>query len=156
MKKTCFKCNLSLPIEEFYEHPKMKDGRLGKCKSCTRKGVAERVERLSKNPRWAKAEAERQRRKGRVDNVTRPEVHRARRAVRQLGRSKEFHWHHWSYREEDKLDVIQMMPKEHRRAHRYLIFDPEHLMYRRTDNLELLDTRTRHEAYLKKLAKKPF
>ena len=34
--KTCFKCLKSLPRSQFYKHPKMGDGLLGKCKECTR------------------------------------------------------------------------------------------------------------------------
>ena len=36
MKKQCFKCGRILDIEEFYTHPSMKDGHLGKCKDCTK------------------------------------------------------------------------------------------------------------------------
>jgi len=36
MSKVCFKCGLDKPLEAFYAHPKMADGRLGKCKECTR------------------------------------------------------------------------------------------------------------------------
>lgn len=36
MTKECFKCHQTLPLEEFYKHPMMGDGRLGKCKECTR------------------------------------------------------------------------------------------------------------------------
>lgn len=39
--KTCFKCDVEQPITEFYRHPRMGDGRLGKCKKCTRRDVQE-------------------------------------------------------------------------------------------------------------------
>ncbi len=37
--KTCFKCLQSLSLNNFYRHPKMKDGVLGKCKECAKKDV---------------------------------------------------------------------------------------------------------------------
>ena len=38
--KTCFKCGAEKAITEFYVHPQMGDGRLNKCKQCTRKDVS--------------------------------------------------------------------------------------------------------------------
>lgn len=38
-KKQCFKCQRILPIAGFYKHPRMADGHLNKCKSCTRADV---------------------------------------------------------------------------------------------------------------------
>ena len=37
--KQCFKCRKCLPLTEFYKHKEMKDGHLGKCKSCAKKDV---------------------------------------------------------------------------------------------------------------------
>lgn len=37
--KRCFKCAQELSPQDFYRHPKMKDGRLNKCKKCTKLDV---------------------------------------------------------------------------------------------------------------------
>lgn len=34
MRKKCFRCGRELPLSEFYKHPRMGDGHLGKCKDC--------------------------------------------------------------------------------------------------------------------------
>ena len=41
LTKQCFKCETVKPLEDFYKHPKMADGRVGKCKECNKADVRE-------------------------------------------------------------------------------------------------------------------
>lgn len=43
-QKTCFKCQTTKPLTEYYKHPFMGDGHLGKCKDCTRNDASIRRE----------------------------------------------------------------------------------------------------------------
>lgn len=43
--KRCFKCQRELPADDFYRHPRMGDGRLGKCKRCTKLDVRANYQR---------------------------------------------------------------------------------------------------------------
>ena len=156
MEKACFKCMETLPISEFYVHPRMGDGHLGKCKSCTRKDSEIRRRQKERDPKWVEQERLRHRKKANRVRVEKPEVHKARSAIRTM-KIDGYHLHHWSYQVPHRIDVFKLTPQEHRRAHRFLVYDAEHLQYRRTDTMELLDTRERHEAYLNDyVSTKPF
>lgn len=64
--KACFKCGDSKPLTEFYKHPRMADGRLGKCKDCTRAdSQARRLFLESTDADWLEKEAARHREKAR-------------------------------------------------------------------------------------------
>ena len=58
------------------------------------------------------------------------------------------HLHHWSYQEHHAKDVIDISAKGHAKAHRFLVYDQERMMYRNLDGV-LLDTKERHEAYIR-------
>lgn len=49
VSRTCFKCNATKPIDDFYRHGAMNGGRLRKCKECTRSDVRRhRLQNLEK------------------------------------------------------------------------------------------------------------
>lgn len=54
--KTCFKCGIAKPLSEFYLHPKMGDGHLNKCKSCTKKDATNHRENKIDDPDWVEQE----------------------------------------------------------------------------------------------------
>ncbi len=61
--KKCFKCNIEQPIENFYAHRMMSDGRLNKCKACTKADTKHRYNLLRKDDDWVNKERERGREK---------------------------------------------------------------------------------------------
>jgi len=150
--KTCFKCSRELPLSDFYVHPQMGDGHLNKCKACTKKDTADRVAVKRLDIEWLAKETVRLREKANRLGRLHPEQGAARRAVRTLGKSRDAHWHHWSYRTEHRLDVLRMHPKDHRALHEHLKYDEVAMVFRVRYTGELLDTREKHEAFIRSLA----
>ena len=64
--KTCFKCGQSKPLNEFYAHPRCRQGTLNKCKECTKIDVGLHYQKKMQDPAWIAKERERQRIKERA------------------------------------------------------------------------------------------
>lgn len=175
MTKKCFKCGTEKPLDEFYVHKMMGDGHLNKCKACTRKDAEERRAFLEENdPGWVEQEKERHRikairywengvrptpeaKKASMDRykINYPEKYAAKSASRSVPKKPGHERHHWSYNKEHYKDIIYIKKKEHMLAHRHMIYDQERMMYRTTGG-ELLDTKIRHEEYIKNIISPPF
>jgi hypothetical protein len=162
--KRCFKCGLTLPLAEFYKHAKMGDGHLNKCKDCAKKDVKDKYDENVLKPGYIEKERTRGRKKyhrlyvgtGKANteaNAKWAQKYPEKEAVRRLNikrlTPKGFEGHHWSYNTKHQKDVIALIKKHHMKAHRFIIYDQERFMYRRYDTNELLDTKEKHEQFIR-------
>lgn len=159
--KKCFKCGEDKPLNEYYKHKDMHDGHINKCKSCTKSDVRSTYNSKKNDKDYILKERKRGRDKYRrlytgsgKANVNRnirykakyPEKYEAQiscSSIRKKNNSS-MELHHWSYNKEHHTDIIELSKKQHMKAHRFIIYDQERMMYRRHDNNVLLDTKESH------------
>lgn len=163
--KVCFRCGINKPLTEYYKHPQMKDGHLNKCKKCTKTDSVNQYTLKSDDPDWKEDERARGRDKyrrlytgtGKANPKNNLKYSKKfpekKKAITMSGNMKKpfegAEKHHWSYNEYHFKDVIWLIKKEHMKAHRFIMYDQERKMYRRVDTMELLDTKQKHELYIR-------
>lgn len=167
--KKCICCGETKELTEFYSHKQMADGFLNKCKECSRIESKKRSEEKKSCPKWVEKERQRGREKyhrlNYKDSMKRnydsskksewtknyyskfPEKLRAKSMSSDIQKLSDYK-HHWSYCEGFEKDVLHLTTEEHYTLHRFLVYDQERMMYRRSDNNVLLDSRESHENYL--------
>lgn len=165
--KKCFKCGKDQPLSKFYVHKRMSDGHLNKCKQCVKDYVTKRENELRKNEEWVKRERERGREKYyRLGyNKNHPSTDRKRETIKKyrqkfpekylaskyteifLTKRNGFNLHHWSYNQEDWLDIIELSVVDHNFIHRHLVYDQEKMIYKDLDE-NLLNTKDAHIRYI--------
>jgi hypothetical protein len=164
-KKKCKKCGKNKTLNEFYVDKNMIDERCNTCKDCCKERGSIRYYKKSEDDSWMEKERERGRAKYRrlyagtgkakpVDNQRwRNKFPEKAKAINHSANLEkpflEAERHHWSYHDDHLKDVIWLTKKEHMKAHRFLVYDQEQRLYRRCDNMELLDTKGKHEKYIR-------
>jgi hypothetical protein len=139
--KRCFKCEAVKPLSDFYRHPGMADGHLGKCKQCTKddsnKYRAENLERIREYDRRRARIPERAaaamavNRLWRAEDVRRMKCHNAVARAIKAGRlerqpcsvcgSAKSLAHHESY--DRPLDVVWYCQPHHKERHKQMVIE---------------------------------
>lgn len=165
--RKCYKCNEFKSEDAFYNCKKKST----ECIPCTKVRQKLTREKMMLNPEWAEKERERNRLKYyrlgyREKHKPTPEKqkeisekyrknHPEKFEVRKLSsnlipETKGNNLHHWNYNIEFAKDVIELKVDDHYKIHRFIKYDKKTFMYKDL-NGNLLDTREKHEEYIKKV-----
>ena len=156
--KKCSKCNEIKEYNKFNKRKANRDGFDGICKVCH--GIYARAKDRRLLPiRKLDEDWMQKRREHAIRNQQRamnkyPEKTIARNAKAGRKAKKGNELHHWSYNVQHHKDMIEMPVLEHRKLHRYMIYDQGYMMYRSVEGV-LLDTKQAHMDYYHTLANKP-
>lgn len=164
VSKICFKCNIMKPLTDYYKHPATKDRLLGKCKSCTKKDAKDRTEINISIPEGLEKERERHRDKyhrlgykdiQKESNKNHPwkncSIYKGlRRSKKYANLDRSFELHHWNYNNEYLEDIFILNIRSHKNLHNHLTLDVDKRLFY-LKNGTYLDTREKHEDYIKKL-----
>tara|TARA_R110001632_G_scaffold67337_1_gene158170 strand:+ start:127 stop:660 length:534 start_codon:yes stop_codon:yes gene_type:complete len=169
MEKKCSLCEENLSIDKFYKSKGYKGGYTKRCKKCIKNKAREREVILLSTKEGFEKEKKRHRDKYyrlNYKNKHKTSPEKAKEYARKYKEKypekinaknktsilkpkiKGNHLHHWSYNKEHVKDVIELTVNEHNKAHRFIIYDQERMMYRKCDNMELLDTKEKHYLYI--------
>lgn len=170
--KKCFKCNVEKELSQFYKHKKMADGHLNKCKYCTKKDVAKRLNyKMKYESDFSENEKKRHREKYHRLNYKdkhKPSYEQKKKIMdryykkypeRKLAKNKTASMkpkkegnqlHHWSYNYGHLKDVIELSLEEHNIIHRFLNYNQRRKMYEDMEG-NILNTREKHEQYIESI-----
>ena len=156
--KKCIRCENVKDLNDFYVHPKMRDGHLNKCKSCCKEVADLREKKLRENPEFCEKERlrsiERYNRLGYREKqydhskLISYKTGKYKNLSRDLKLSADDNAHHWNYNLID--DVIIINKKLHRFIHRYLVLNETTLTFETIEG-NLLDTKEKHLSYIEKI-----
>ena len=158
----CKKCNIDKELNDFHFRKDVLKYRL-ECKLCFNLKSKENYHKNRLDPIFIEIERKRaiekyyrlyskalfKRNKYNINEshkIKYPEKYKAADSTKKI-RLNGFHCHHWNYNKLYYKDIIYLTLTEHKKAHMFLIYDDQKMIYKTLDNISL-DTKEKHIEYL--------